>query len=74
MNISLIDEELNIYDMTRTTELNGIFYEKLKKPINKYRYREMRTVCSYSFAFVSNKKLIAKLDKIFPPDVNINED
>jgi len=63
------ENDLNVYDMSMTTEIKGIFYEKLKYPIKGKRYRKMGTVCSSTFTMVTDKATIAKLDKIFPKDV-----
>lgn len=63
------ENDLNVYDMSMTVEIKGVFYEKLKYPINGKRYRLMRSVCADKFSMVTDKATISKLDKIFPKDV-----
>jgi len=68
------ENDLNIYDMSMTTELKGVFYEKLKYPIKGRRYRMMRSVCADKFSMVTDASTISKLDKIFPPDRSLDDE
>lgn len=51
----------NVFDMSKTAELSGVFYEKLGK--NKFRgFRNLDVNTAFE---VRDKKVLAKLNKIF---------
>lgn len=64
-----MEETINIYDMSMTAELKGVFYERLKDG----RYRSMATVCSDKYTIVKDKALIRKLNSIFPKKIEDDE-
>lgn len=54
-------DRTNIYDMTRTCELGA---NKFFERVGKGKYRQLKSLGG-DYTMVTDKKLIARLDKIF---------
>lgn len=59
------EEVLDIYDMTKTVEIRGVFYERLSNHPQGEKYRFTKSLASDDYDYVQDKKMIKKLDLIF---------